>query len=147
MPKMRLWFFTFRQFRGTKFSILNIVLISVTPWIALLMRNIFFWIITAYFQCIILSTKSNSVFIWTATLQSSKWPCRPRICALYQGSGNQFNIGGRFGLFSEAWQTQTGMGGSWWDKFWWLDHTRDIAKKCHQPLRPSLCHQWLGRRY
>ena len=33
MPEMRLWVFTFRQFRGTgaKFSILSIVLISVTP--------------------------------------------------------------------------------------------------------------------
>ena len=34
--------FTIRQFRGTKFSILSIVLIYVTPWIALLMRKYFF---------------------------------------------------------------------------------------------------------
>ena len=30
MPDMRLCIFTFRQFRGTKFSILSIVLMSVT---------------------------------------------------------------------------------------------------------------------
>ena len=30
MPEMRLWVFTFRQFRDTKFSILSTVLITVT---------------------------------------------------------------------------------------------------------------------
>ena len=146
MAEMRLWVFTFRQFRDTKFSILSIVSIYVTPWIALLMRKYFlcqflkFWIATAYLQCDIFSTKSHSGFRWPALLHSSRWPCRPRICALHLVSGNQFSISGTFGLFSEAWQTQRGMDGSGWVRCWWLDqNTGDIAKKCHQLLRPTHC--------
>ena len=152
---MILWVLTFRQFRGTKFSILDTVLISVTPWIALLMRKYFlrqfrkFWIATAYLQCDIFSTKSHSKFRWPATLMSSRWPCHPRICALYWVSGNQFSIGGKFGLFSEAWQTQRGMYGSGWVRCWWLDqNTRDIAKKLSSTIKTNtLYHQRLGRRY
>ena len=108
-----------------------------------------FWIATAYLQCDILSTKSHSGFRWPAILLSSRWPCRPRIFALYWGSSNQFNIGGRFGLFSEAWQTQRGVDGSGWVRCWWSDqNTRDIAKKMSSTIKTNtLCHQWLSRRY
>ena len=74
MPEMRLWV---RQFRGTKFSILSIVLIYVTPWIAILMSNKFlcqslkFWIATTYPQCDIFSTKSHSGFRWPALCKAA----------------------------------------------------------------------------
>ena len=64
-------------------------------------------------------------------------------------SGNQFSIGGKFGLFSEAWQRQRGMDGSGWVRCWWLDQNpRDLAKKLSSTIKTNtLCHQWLGDRF